>query len=148
MDTKKIRFVSNRPWLNEDSLSKPVPIGKTIPEWYRKADRYARDPATGEYWEMPDVGGKIPTWKACPAVYDIMGSGYTYKTPCDIEFTEDAQGNIQGRVKDAQHQNFLYDRMPLANFPHPRATTTSTSPGGRTGAWNCPRVTAPCTLTR
>ena len=120
MDTKTIKFVSNRPWLTEQSASKPVPIIKTLPEWYRKADRYALNPATGEAWEMPDVGGKIPTWKACPAVFDVMGAGYTYRTPCDIEFAEDASGLIQARVLDNQHQNFLVDREPLNQFPHPR----------------------------
>jgi hypothetical protein len=120
VDTKTIRFVANRPWLNEQSVSKPAPIGKTIPEWYRQADRYAKDPATGKYWEMPHVGGKIPTWKACPAVFDVMGSGYTYLTPCDIEFAEDPQGQIHARVADERYANFLQDRLPLNQFPTPR----------------------------
>ncbi|MDG2174812.1 MAG: hypothetical protein P8M72_01555 [Gammaproteobacteria bacterium] len=120
MDTKKIRFVANKPWLNEDSPSKPEPIGKTIPEWYRQADRYGKDPATGQYWEMPDIGGKIPTWKACPAVFDILGSGYTYKTPCDLEFAEDEQGNILGRVLDQQHEQFLVEREPIPQFVYPQ----------------------------
>ena len=64
MDTRKIKFVRNRPWLTADSPSRPVPIGKTIPDWYRQADRYAKDPASGQYWQMPQVGGRIPTWKA------------------------------------------------------------------------------------
>jgi small subunit ribosomal protein S3 len=33
MDTRKIKFVRNRPWLTETSTSKPVPIGKTIPDF-------------------------------------------------------------------------------------------------------------------
>ncbi len=119
MDTQKMKFVSNRPWLNEESASKPGPIIKTLPDWYRKADRFAMNPMTEKPWEAPDGSGKIPTWKACPAVFDVMGSGYAYKTPCDIEFTEDAAGNIQGRVLDAQHQNFLIERMPLHQFLHP-----------------------------
>ncbi len=120
MDTRKIKFVRNRPWLTEDSPSRPLPIGKTIPEWYRQADRYAKDPATGQYWQMPQVGGRIPTWKACPAVYDILGSGYTYRTPCDIEFMEDAHGVIHARVLDPQFRDFLHDRLPLAQFPVPQ----------------------------
>ena len=120
MSTNTIRFVSNRPWLTAESPSAPVPIGKTIPDWYRQADRHAKDPATGQYWEMPQVGGRIPTWKACPAVFDVMGSGYTYRTPCDIQFFEDAQGQIQAKVMDPRQQNFLHDRMPLARFPHPQ----------------------------
>jgi hypothetical protein len=120
VDTKKIRFVSNRPWLTEDSPSKPGPMIKTLPDWYRKADRYVVDPETGEHRELPERGGKIPTWKACPAVFDIMGSGYAYKTPCDIEFSLDAKGDIQGRVLDERYSNFLVDRLPLDRFPHPQ----------------------------
>jgi len=120
VDTKKIKFVSNRPWLKQDSISKPEPILKTIPEWYRNADRFARDPATGKHWEMPDSGGKIPTWKACPAVFDVIGSGYTYKTSCDLEIVEEARNSLHGRVLDERYANFLVDRMPLNQFPHPQ----------------------------
>jgi hypothetical protein len=93
---------------------------KTLPDWYRKAERYVPDAATGKPMEAPDGSGKIPTWKACPAVFDVMGAGYAYKTPCDIEFFHDAGGNIQARVLDAQHQNFLVDREPLQQFVTPR----------------------------
>ena len=119
MDTRKIRFVSNRPWLTGDSASKPGPIIKTLPEWYRRADRFAVNPETGKPFELPEDGGKIPTWKACPAVFDVMGAGYTYKTPCDIEFVEEAGGNLNARVLDPQHQNFLLDREPLHQFVVP-----------------------------
>jgi hypothetical protein len=78
------------------------------------------NPATGKPWELPDGSGTVPTWKACPAVFDVMGSGYTYKTPCDIEFAEDAAGNIQASVLDTRHPNFLLDREPLPQFLHPR----------------------------
>jgi hypothetical protein len=120
VDTKKIRFVATKPWLNENSASKPGPIIKTLPDWYSKAEWFVPDLATGKPAEAPDGGGKMPTWKACPAVLDILGTGYTYKTPCDIEFAEDAAGNIQGRVLDAQYRNFLQDREPMPQFFHPR----------------------------
>ncbi len=81
-----ISFIRNRPWLTRESDSVPKPTIQTIPDWYRKADRFAVKPDTGEYWQDPMVGGKIPTWKACPAIFDIMGTGYVYRTPCDIEF--------------------------------------------------------------
>jgi hypothetical protein len=74
---------------------------------------------TGKAWEMPNGGGKIPTWKACPAVYDIMGSGYMYKTPCDIEFFEDASGQIQVKVLDEKNKDFIQERMPMPQFKHP-----------------------------
>lgn len=118
MDTHKIKFVSNRPWLNDESPSKPAPVIKTIPEWYKSADRFAQNPMTGKAWEMPNGGGKVPTWKSCPAVYDIMGSGYVYKTPCDIEFTEQ-NGTIFAKVLDEKNKDFLQDRMPMPQFKHP-----------------------------
>lgn len=120
MDTQKIKFVSNRPWLNEDSASRPGPIIKTLPDWYRNADRFDMDPETGKPLEAPDGGGKYPTFKACPAVFDVMGSGYAYKTPCDIEFYEDASGNIQAKVLDEQHKSFIQERFPMHQFAHPR----------------------------
>ena len=61
----------------------------------------------------------MPTWKACPAVLDVLGTGYTYKTPCDIAFTKDAAGNIQAPVLDAQYRNFLQEREPMPEFVHP-----------------------------
>jgi hypothetical protein len=47
-----------------------------------------------------------------------MGSGYTYKTPCDIEFFEEA-GRIRARVLDEGHPNFLLEREPLPQFVAP-----------------------------
>jgi hypothetical protein len=120
VNTQKIKFVKNRPWLSEKSASRPGPIIKTLPDWYRQADRFDMNPVTGKPLEAQDGGGKYPTFKACPAVFDVMGSGYTYKTPCDIEFTEDASGNIQGKVLDAQYQDFLQERFPMPQFFHPR----------------------------
>lgn len=119
METNNIKFVINRPWLNLESPSKPSPTIKTIPDWYRKADRFAVNPMTGKPWEMPDGSGKIPTWKACPAVFDIMGTGYVYKTPCDIEFFEDASGQIQAKVMNPENADFLQDRPPMPQFMPP-----------------------------
>ena len=119
VDTKKIRFVANRHWLTEQSASRPEPAGRTIPDWYRKALRFVPDAATGQPMELPDGGGKIPTWRACPALYDVMGSGYMYRTPCDIEFMEDANGVVHGRVLDEQFSQFLLEREPLPQFVCP-----------------------------
>ena len=120
MDTQKIRFVKNMPWLTEDSPSKPGPIIKTLPGWYRNADRFNMDPNTGKPYEAPDGGGKLPTFKACPAVFDVMGSGYTYKTPCEIEFYEEPAGIIQARVLDTQYKDFIQERDPMHQFVHPQ----------------------------
>ena len=114
-----IKFVRNRGWLTSDSQSMPKPTIKTIPDWYRKADRFAIDPRTQKAWEMPDGSGKIPTWKACPAIFDIMGTGYVYRTPCDVEFFEDEHGEIQCKVLDELNKDFVGDRPPMAQFESP-----------------------------
>lgn len=119
MDTQKITFISNRPWLNEESHSRPIPTVKTIPDWYKNADRYAVNPHTGDYWQSPYDGGKIPTWKACPALYDVMGSGYVLRTPCDIEFYLE-NGIIKHKIAEPMYQDFVGPRDPMDQFEHPQ----------------------------
>lgn len=116
--SKIIKFISNRSWLNTDSTSKPTPTVKNIPDWYRDADRYATKP-DGEHWIGPD-GGKVVTWKACPAIYDIMGTGYVYRTPCDIEFYINDFGTISAKVLDDQYSDFVHQRAPMPQFEVPR----------------------------
>lgn len=116
---QSIKFVKNRPWLDLESSSLPKPTIKTIPDWYRKADRFAMNPHTGKPWEMPDGSGKIPTWKACPAIFDIMGTGYVYRTPCDIEFYESPTGAIQVRVSDEKNKDFVGVRPAMPQFVAP-----------------------------
>jgi hypothetical protein len=119
MTMNKIKFISNRPWLSKKSTSCPEPIIKTIPDWFRKADRFFVDPNTGKHWVNPQDGGKVPTWKACPAIFDIMGTGYTLKTPCDIEFYIDEGGKIAAKILDPMYQDFVGLRLPLPQFKHP-----------------------------
>lgn len=119
MDTRKIKFTRNRPWLTLESPSTPKAAGRTIPEWYKSGDRFAKNPITGEPWVDPHQGGKVPTWKSCPAVYDIMGSGYVYRTPCDIEFKENSHGQIEAKVLDEKNKDFLQIRMPMPGFKAP-----------------------------
>lgn len=114
---KIIEFISNRPWLTKDSMSKPDPISKMIPQWYRDADRFAKM-QNGEYWIGPD-NGKIPTWKACPAILDILTTGYSLLTPCDIEFFLDSSGNIDVKIEDHLYKDFVIRRTPMPQFYHP-----------------------------
>lgn len=113
----KITFIGNRPWLKSDSTHRPEPIIKTIPDWYRKADRFAKLPG-GDYFIGPDKG-KIPTWKACPAIFDIMGAGYVLKTPCDIEFYIDKNGKIASKIEDHFYKDFCHFRPEMPQFEHP-----------------------------
>ncbi len=113
----KIKFVSNRPWLNKNSVSKPEPSIKEIPEWFRKADRFAINPITKDYWAGPD-GGKIPTWKACPAIFDILATGYVLKTPCDIKFYL-KNNKMSVEISDSKYKDFCSERPPMPQFTHP-----------------------------
>ena len=115
---KKIRLVSNRPWLTKDSVSTPKPIIKTLPEWYKKADKWVKNPNTGEHWEDPNYG-KMPTWKGCPSIFDIMGSGYSLVTPCDIEFYINDEGTISHNIVDPMYQDFVGPRIPMDGFAAP-----------------------------
>jgi hypothetical protein len=114
---KIIDFISNRPWLTKESKSKPVPISKSMPQWYKEADRFAKMP-NGEYWVGPDKG-KIPTWKACPAILDILTTGYSFVTPCDIEFFLDDAGQIDVKIEDPMYKDFATRRTPMPQFRHP-----------------------------
>ena len=114
---KIIDFISNRPWLTKDSKSKPVPTSKSMPQWYKEADRFAKMP-NGEYWVGPDKG-KIPTWKACPAILDILTTGYSLVTPCDIEFFLDGAGQIDVKIEDPMYKDFATRRTPMPQFRHP-----------------------------
>ncbi|CAB5218130.1 hypothetical protein UFOVP204_12 [uncultured Caudovirales phage] len=119
MTKKLIKFKPGMPGLKKNSDTAPMPTSKTLPEWYRKADRFARDPRTGEFWENPDGSGKAPTWKACPAMFDIMTSGYVFVTPCDIEFYLDENEKIAVKVLDKQFEHFCTPREPMDQFTGP-----------------------------
>lgn len=112
----KIKFLSNRPWSSENKNSFPEPSSKNIPDWYVKEDRYAKQP-NGEYYTGPD-GGKIVTWKGCPAIYDILITGYMLKTPCDIEFINTPTGQIH-RIYDIRYQDFIQPRLEMSGFDQP-----------------------------
>lgn len=117
MNTEKITFSANKIWLSKESQSAPKPIIKTIPDWFRKADRFAKKP-DGEFWIGPD-SGKVPTWKACPAIFDIMASGYSLNLPCDIEFYMTESG-LKHKVLSNKYQDFIQVRDKMPQFEHPR----------------------------
>lgn len=114
----KISFIANRTWLDKNSPSKPEATLKEIPEWYRHGDRFFKT-SEGEYASAPD-GGKVPTWKSCPAMFDMFISGYVLKTPCDIEFYLNDMGKIDVKVKNMLMQDFCTVRPPMHQFAHPK----------------------------
>ena len=131
LEYKSIIFRSFRPWLNKESKSVPSSTQKEIPEWYKEADRFAKMP-NGEYYKAPreicpfpkegttDDYGKIPTWKACPAIMDAFSTGYVLKTPCDLTFFKNSQGIIDVKIDDAKYKDFCTQRSPMPQFKHPK----------------------------
>lgn len=126
-----ISFKSYRYWLNSDSDSAPKPTQQFIPTWYKDADRFAKNPQTGEYYKatpnvcpFPKEGtkddfGKIPTWKACPAIMDAFTTGYVLRTPCDLTFFKNKNGIIDVKIEDSRYLDFCTKRGPMAQFEHP-----------------------------
>lgn len=126
-----IIFKPYRPWLNDKSFSAPSPTQKVIPEWYKDADRFAKMP-NGEYYQAPkeicpfpkegttDDYGKIPTWKACPAILDAFSTGYVLKTPCDLTFFKNKKGIIDVEVSDLKYKDFCGQRTAMPQFEHPK----------------------------
>jgi hypothetical protein len=124
-------FRSFRPWLDKESVSVPVPTQKEIPHWYKNADRFAKMPNGKHYKatkqicpiakpETTDDYGKIPTWKACPAIMDAFMTGYVFKTPCDLTFFKNAKGIIDVKIDDIKFKDFCSLRAPMPQFEHPR----------------------------
>jgi len=124
-------FRSFRSWLNKDSSSVPSPTQSEIPQWYKDADRFAKNPI-GEYYKAPkevcpfpkegtkDDYGKIPTWKACPAIMDAFSTGYVLKTPCDLTFFKTPSGSIDVKIDDVRHKDFCSKRLAMPQFEHPK----------------------------
>ena len=129
-ETQTAIFRSYRSWVNSDSPSVPTPTQNEIPKWYKEADRFAKMPS-GEYYKatkevcpFPKPGttddyGKIPTWKACPAIMDGFSTGYVLKTPCDITFFKTSTGSIDVRIDDIKHKDFCTRRLAMPQFEHP-----------------------------
>lgn len=114
----KALFIANKEWLTKDSEYKPEGIISSLPKWFRQADRFERDPRTNKYLLDKD-NGRIPTWKACPPLFDIMTAGYVLKTPCDITFFIDENG-INCKVENERYGKFVLKRNKLEQFVSPQ----------------------------
>ena len=130
MEIKSIIFRSFRPWLNKESNSVPKTTHSVMPKWYKDADRFAKMP-NGDYYKAPstmcpfpkegtkDDFGKIPTWKACPALMDGFSTGYVLRTPCDIKFFKNSNGKIDVEISETRYKDFVGKRPPMDQFQHP-----------------------------
>ena len=115
MDSNLIRFHSADHRLNEESEYIPLPTAKTIPDWYRNADKYGKNPTTNEPYLQN--GEKIISFKGCPSVLDVMTTGYVLRTPCDIEFYEE-NGQVKRKI-DPEYEKFCVPRPEMPQFHHP-----------------------------
>jgi hypothetical protein len=130
-ENNKVVFRSYRPWLDKNSKSTPSPTQSVVPQWYKDADTFVKT-QDGEYVKAPkevcpfakegtiDDYGKIPTWKACPAMLDAFLTGYVFRTPCDLTFFKNSQGIIDVKVESEQYRDFCTSRPPMAQFEHPQ----------------------------
>lgn len=113
---KKITFHSNR---NYNSLLEnfgPEPSKKNIPQWFSSANRFWIDDLgnTAEH----SFGGKVLSFKACPAIMDAFVMGYMLKTPCNIYIYKE---NNQMKCKtDFGFEDFCGQRPKMENFPVPQ----------------------------
>lgn len=124
-------FRPYRPWLDKESKSAPSTAQSVTPQWYKDADVFAKSP-TGEYYKATkeicpfakegttDDYGKIPTWKACPAILDAFSTGYVLRTPCDLTFYKNDRGTIDVKAENPQYADFCTARPPMPQFQHPR----------------------------
>jgi len=81
-----------------DYASKPEPMVKNLPSWWRKVHPYVGG-------EKIVTGGQYnETVKKCPGILDLLSTGYLLKTPCDIYI--DATGSkIEYQVHDVHKES-------------------------------------------
>ena len=92
-----VEFIRSRKY-NE---SGPTPAVKSLPKWYKDADKY--DPNNNS------------TYKNCVPFFEGMSSGYTFVLPCDVTFYID---NDEPNVK-CEIPEFVTRRPEMAQFHHP-----------------------------
>jgi hypothetical protein len=106
MNKQVIKFVSGSP-IRKLENEKPVPIVKTLPKWYKDADKY-----------ISDDNDKYSTFKNCVPFFDAMTAGYTHVTPCDIEFFIE-NNVVKHRVLDPNFEFFIEARNAMEQFHNP-----------------------------
>lgn len=113
----KITFHSNRLYNRVKESFRPIPSKSYVPKWYSSADRYEKIPGTENYY-LNAEGGKMFSFKGCPALLDVFTSGYLYVTPCDITFYKE---NELTKVKTEQgFEDFCAARPATPNLEVPK----------------------------
>lgn len=103
MIKKIIKFLNSNP-SETDMFPEPLPIVKTLPKWYKDFPKFVN-------YENK----KYPTVKSCMPFFDALTIGYTFTTPCDIEFSIQG-GKIKHKVLDERFENFIGTRDPIPGF--------------------------------
>ena len=101
LENQKIYFVAAR-W--EKVGDHPDVSAKSLPEWYKSADRYDEEGSS--------------TFRNCVPFFDSMTSGYMFRTPCDIKFEHNGE-RLTAVIDDPDVQYFVGHRDPLPKFHHP-----------------------------
>lgn len=83
---KKINFVPSTE-KSKHVIAPPVPSSRKIPEWFKNIKTNILD---NSFTRMPS-GGTNLTVKACPAVIDLMTTGYMITLDADISFVDPNQ---------------------------------------------------------
>jgi len=91
--------------LQDPSGIEPDRAAKSIPEWYRHAERFMKD--TGQ-----------SSFKNCMSFLDAMIAGYTMVTPCDIRFFEE-DGVVKAEVSDERYASCIQARPVMESFHVP-----------------------------
>lgn len=108
-DDKTITFINYTPKRYEQENT-PVPIIKTLPNWYKDIPRY--------FEEDSNNSDRVSTLKNCVPFFDSMTSGYCLLTPCDIEFYQE-DGLPKVKVLNNQFKDFVGIRGPMSPFHNP-----------------------------
>jgi hypothetical protein len=112
----KITFHSNRIYNNYLKNLEPDASKKHVPEWFSSSSRLWEDDF-GNSADHP-FGGKVLSFKACPALMDAFVMGYMLKTPCSIYIYKDYN---QLKCKtDLGFEDFCGVRPKMQNFPVPQ----------------------------
>lgn len=119
MKNKIIKFINNMPDLNSNSPSCPSPSIKNLAEWYKIADKFYTHNFNSNR-NIYNSHSKIPTWKACPGIFDMVTAGYVLKTPCDITFYLNDKGEVNVKIEDIKYKGFCLKREVLSQFVSPK----------------------------
>lgn len=93
----------------------PDPSKKHVPNWFSSSNRFWVD----EFGNTPEhsFGGKVLSFKACPALVDIFIMGYMLKTPCNI-YVYKENGMLKHKTENG-FEDFCGARPKMDGFPTP-----------------------------